>query len=219
MTSPTIKLYGYWRSTAAYRVRLALNIKQLSYSQESIHLVKNGGEQYSAKYQSLNPQGLVPTLVDNGFDIGQSLAILEYLEDRYPQNPLLPSVVTERALTRQLCQIIACDLHPLNNLRVLQYLSNKLNVEEATKTEWYHHWLALGFDAFEKLLKKHNSIGSYCLGGELTMADVCLIPQIYNANRFSFSLDAYPRLNEINQNCLKLVSFQDALPENQPDAV
>jgi len=214
-----IKLYGYWRSTAAYRVRLALNIKQIAYAQESVHLVKDGGEQHLPEFKSLNPQGLVPALVDDGKVISQSLAILEYLEEKYPQQPLLPNGLVERAIVRQLCQIIACDLHPLNNLRVLNYLSNDLNIEDAAKTKWYHHWLALGFDAFSEIVEKYGSNGSYCLGGELTMADVCLIPQLYNANRFGFSLEAYPRLKEINENCLKLTRFQDAVPENQPDAV
>jgi len=213
-----IKLYGYWRSTAAYRVRLALNIKQISYSQESVHLVKDGGEQHQPDYRSLNPQGLVPTLVDDGVTIGQSLAILEYLEEKYTQRPLLPSAPAERALVRQLCQVIACDLHPLNNLRVLKYLSNDLKVSDDEKTKWYHHWLDLGFKAFDSLLEKQDSGDSYCFGGELSLADVCLIPQIYNANRFGFSMDAYPRLNQINQNCLKLTRFRDAMPENQPDA-
>lgn len=214
-----IKLYGYWRSTAAYRVRLALNIKQVSYSQQSVHLVKDGGEQYKPEYQSINPQGLVPTLVDDGFAIGQSLAILEYLEEKYPQRSLLPVTPAERAVARQLCQIIACDLHPLNNLRILKYLSNELKISDADKSKWYHHWLAEGFGAFDKLLAKSDLTGPYCLGGELSMADVCLIPQIYNADRFDFSMDAYPRLQEIKQNCLKLTRFQDAIPENQPDAV
>ena len=214
-----IKLYGYWRSTAAYRVRLALNIKQVSYSQQSVHLVKEGGEQFKPEYQSINPQGLVPTLVDDGVAVGQSLAILEYLEEKYPQRPILPTTLTERAVVRQLCQIIACDLHPLNNLRILKYLSNELKISDADKSKWYHHWLARGFEAFDKLLPKSGLAGPYCLGGELSMADVCLIPQIYNADRFDFSMDAYPRLQEINQNCLKLIRFQDAIPENQPDAV
>jgi len=213
-----IKLYGYWRSTAAYRVRLALNIKQISYSQESVHLVKDGGEQNKPEYVALNPQGLVPTIVDDGVTIGQSIAILEYLEEKYPQRTLLPSETSGRALVRQLCQIIACDLHPLNNLRVLKYLSNELKVADEAKTKWYYHWLDLGFKAFDDLLSKHNSDESYCVAGELSMADVCLIPQIYNANRFGFSMDAYPRLKKINQNCLKLTRFQDAMPENQPDA-
>jgi len=214
-----IRLYGYWRSTAAYRVRLALNIKQVSYSQQSVNLVKDGGEQYKPEYQLINPQGLVPTLVDEGIAIGQSLAILEYLEEKYPQRPLLPVTPAERAMARQLCQIIACDLHPLNNLRILKYLSNELNISDDDKSKWYHHWLAQGFEAFDKLLSKNDLSGPYCLGGELSMADVCLIPQLYNADRFDFSMNAYPRLQEINQNCLKLTRFQDAIPENQPDAV
>lgn len=214
-----IKLYGYWRSTAAYRVRLALNIKQVSYSQQSVHLVKDGGGQHKPEYQSINPQGLVPTLVDDGIAIGQSLAILEYLEEKYPQRSLLPTTPVKRALARQLCQIIACDLHPLNNLRILKYLTNELSVSDDDKSKWYHHWLAQGFEAFDKLLAKNDLKGPYCLGGELSIADVCLIPQMYNAERFDFSMDAYPRLQKINQNCLKLTRFQDAIPENQPDAV
>lgn len=219
-----IKLYGYWRSTAAYRVRIALNIKQVAYSQESIHLVKEGGEQHKDEYKKLNPQALVPTIVDGGVAIGQSMAILEYLEEKYRIPALLPEGLIERSLTRQLCQVIACDLHPLNNLRVLQYLSNQFKIEESQKSKWYHHWLAIGFDAFERLLEQNESNGhvvdgKYCMGRELSMADVCLIPQIYNANRFDFSLDAYPRIKKINQNCLELTRFQDAIPENQPDAV
>ena len=214
-----IKLYGYWRSTAAYRVRIALNLKQIAYSQQSVNLIKNGGEQHSTQFRSLNPQGLVPTLIDGDLEISQSLAILEYLEERYPRSSLLPSISGERAIVRQLCQIIACDTHPLNNLRVLQYLSSELNVEDADKTKWYHHWLDLGFKAFEDLLRKHQIEGPYCFGTELTMADACLIPQIYNANRFNYSMDNHPLLKTINDNCLKLTRIRDAVPENQPDSI
>ncbi len=214
-----IKLYSYWRSTAAYRVRLALNIKQISYSQRAVHLVKDGGQQNEPEYRAINPQGLVPSIVHGDVKISQSLAILEYLEEKYPQKvPLLPNNLEQRALARQLSQIIASDLHPLNNLRVLQYLSNSLKISETERTKWYHHWLALGFDAFSEILAENNFSGPYCLGGELSMADVCLIPQIYNAERFGFSMEAYPRLVEINQACLKLERFKDAIPENQPDA-
>ncbi len=214
-----IKLYSYWRSTAAYRVRLALNIKQVAYSQHSVHLVKDGGEQHEAEYRDINPQGLVPTIVHGEVKISQSLAILEYLEERYPQKvALLPQNSQLRAFSRQLCQVIASDVHPLNNLRVLQYLSNSLKVSEKERMEWYHHWLTLGFDTISSLLNKKDISGPYCLGGELSMADVCLIPQIYNADRFGFSMASYPRLLEINQNCLKLERFKDAIPENQPDA-
>jgi maleylacetoacetate isomerase/maleylpyruvate isomerase len=214
-----IKLYSSWRSTAAYRVRLALNIKQVSYTQIPVHLVKEGGEQHKPEYSDINPQKLVPTMVDDGTVIGQSMAILEYLEEKYPQRPLLPTELADRALVRQLCQVIASDLHPLNNLRVIKYLTNELSVAEEAKDKWYHHWLEVGFDAFEKLLEKNGLSGPYCFGGELTLADACLIPQIYNANRFNFSLSQYPLLSEINENCLKLTRFQDAVPENQPDAV
>ncbi|MDQ7049244.1 MAG: maleylacetoacetate isomerase [Enterobacterales bacterium] len=214
-----IKLYSYWRSTAAYRVRLALNIKQVAYSQHSVHLVKDGGEQHEDEYRDINPQGLVPTMVHGEVKISQSLAILEYLEEKYPQKiALLPENIQLRAFSRQLCQVIASDVHPLNNLRVLQYLSNSLKVSEKDRMKWYHHWLTLGFDAFSSLLKEQNFSGPYCLGRELSMADVCLIPQIYNADRFGFSMASYPRLLEINQNCLKLERFKDAIPENQPDA-
>lgn len=213
-----LKLYGYWRSTAAYRVRIALNLKQVSYSQESVHLVKEGGQQHKPEYLELNPQALVPTLVDDGTTIGQSLAILEYLEDKYPTPALLPEDIKQKAIVRQLCQIIACDVHPLNNLRVLQYLQNNLSVSDKDKTAWYHHWIDKGFTAYEGILTKHNISGDYSLGEELSMADACLIPQIYNANRFGFSMDKFPRLNQINENCLKLERFQNAIPENQPDA-
>ncbi len=214
-----IKLYGYWRSTAAYRVRIALNIKQISYSQTSVNLIKDGGEQHAQPYRQLNPQGLVPTLVDGPAEIGQSMAILEYLEERYPKVPLLPEDSAKRALVRQLANTIACDVHPLNNLRVLQYLSNELSVADADKTKWYHHWLFLGFSAFEQLLEKHQFNGPYCIGGELSLADTCLIPQIYNANRFDYPMEKHPLLQSINENCLQLTRFQDASPESQPDAL
>jgi len=214
-----ITLYSYWRSTAAYRIRIALNIKQVAYTQQSVNLVRDGGEQHEAEYRNINPQGLVPSIVHGDVKISQSIAILEYLEEKYPQKvALLPKTLEQRAFVRQLCQIIASDLHPLNNLRVLQYLSNSLKVDEKQRMKWYHHWLGLGFDAFSSLLDKQGISGSYCLGGELSMADVCLIPQIYNADRFGFSMASYPRLLEINQHCLKLQRFKDAIPENQPDA-
>lgn len=214
-----IKLYGYWRSSAAYRVRIALNLKQISYSQEPVNLAKDGGEQHNPEYQLLNPQELVPTLVDEGVTLGQSMAILEYLEEKYPRMPLLPQDRVMRALTRQLCQIVACDIHPLNNLRVLQYLGNELSVTSDARQEWYHHWIRKGFQAYEALLQQNDIMGTYSLGEELSLADVCLIPQIYNAIRFDFVMDDFPRLMAINENCLKLERFLNALPENQPDAV
>lgn len=214
-----IKLFSYWRSTAAYRVRIALNLKQVAYTQEVVDLIKDGGEQYQPEYQAINPQGLVPALVDGDISIGQSMAILEYLEEKYPQPALLPKEISQRAFTRQLCQIIVCDVHPLNNLRVLNYLSNDLKISDDNKQQWYHHWLDKGFQAFDNLLEQKNIIGDYSLGEELSLADACLIPQIYNANRFGFCMDNFPRLMTINDNCLKLERFQNAMPDNQPDAV
>jgi maleylacetoacetate isomerase len=213
-----IKLYGYWRSTAAYRVRIALNVKQVSYSQSSVHLVKDGGEQNTPEFRALNPQGLVPTLVDGSTVISQSMAILEYLEEKYQKPALLPVDLNLRAIVRQLCQIIVSDVHPLNNLRVLQYLKNDLKVTDMAKTEWYHHWLRAGFTAFDGVLAQRGLSGTYSLGEELSLADACLIPQIYNAHRFDFPMEEFPRLMEINENCLKLERFKNAMPENQPDA-
>ncbi|TQV80263.1 maleylacetoacetate isomerase [Aliikangiella coralliicola] len=220
-----IKLYGYWRSSAAYRVRIALNLKQISYSQEFVHLAKDGGEQHKPEYKSVNPQSLVPALVDDTsatgqtVTIGQSMAILEYLEEKYPSPRLLPGAIEQRALVRQLCQIIACDVHPLDNLRVLKYLQNNLQVGEEAKMEWYHHWIRSAFTAYEQILAQHDFDGPYSIGEELSLADACLIPQIYNANRFNFPMDDFPKLAMINENCLKLERIQNAVPENQPDAV
>ncbi len=219
-----ITLYGYWRSTAAYRVRVALNLKKIEYSQVSVHLVKDGGEQHKEVYKNLNPQGLVPTLTDGDFTLSQSIAILEYLEEKYPEIPLLPNDLQLKAVVRQLCQVICADLHPLNNLRVLNYLSNDLTVSKDERTAWYHHWLREGFNAYENIvnqadLASQNNLNEYSIGGELTMADACLIPQIYNARRFDFCLDNFPRITQIEQKCLSLQCFRLSLPESQPDAV
>ncbi|MDH5433568.1 MAG: maleylacetoacetate isomerase, partial [Gammaproteobacteria bacterium] len=178
-----IKLYSYWRSTAAYRVRIALNLKQVSYSLVPVNLIKDGGEHKKPEYLQKNPQGLVPLLDDDGKLIGQSMAIMEYLEEKYSQVPLLPEDLRLRALARQLCQVIVSDLHPLNNLRVLGYLTENLKVSEEEKMKWYFHWMEKGFKAFDELLKNVQIEGDYCLGEELSLADACLIPQIYNANR------------------------------------
>ncbi len=213
-----MKLYGYWRSTAAYRVRIALHYKSIDFENISVHLVKDGGEQHAAEYRELNPQGLVPTLVDGDNRINQSLAILEYLEDMFPRNALLPSEPARKAQVRAVCQMIACDIHPLNNLRVLQYLTNEWNLDVQDKDAWYAHWIHQGFSALEKQLKAYAADGDYCFGEKVTLADLCLIPQIYNANRFNVLLDDYPRLQAINEACLQHPAFQKALPENQPDA-
>jgi maleylacetoacetate isomerase len=211
-----LKLYGYWRSTAAYRVRIALNLKQVAYENIAVHLVKEGGEQHQPEYRSLNPQGLVPLLVDGSLKLNQSMAILEYLEEKYPSPALLPSDRNERAQVRALCHTIACDIHPLNNLRVLQYLGGTLGVDEQARNDWYHHWIRQGFDAIEAQLTK--SAGQYCFGDQLTLADLVLVPQVYNANRFAVDLTPYPTIRAINERCLAVRAFVDAAPESQPDA-
>ncbi|MCE9685075.1 maleylacetoacetate isomerase [Shewanella sp. AS16] len=217
-----MKLYGYWRSSAAYRVRIALNLKGLEAEQVSVHLVRDGGEQHKADFASLNPQQLVPTLVvgegtDTPLVLSQSLAIIEYLDETYNDCPLLPAMSAERARVRAMALAIACEIHPLNNLRVLQYLTGPMGLDEAAKNSWYQHWIHEGFGAFEALLEQHA--GEYCFGDSITLADVCLVPQVYNAQRFNVDLSAYPNIMRIWTNCNKLPAFSQAAPELQPDAV
>ncbi|RYV02481.1 maleylacetoacetate isomerase [Shewanella sp. OPT22] len=216
-----MKLYGYWRSSAAYRVRIALNLKALDAEHISVHLVKDGGQQHTAEYSELNAQELVPTLVTEldgkPFKLTQSLAILDFLDDEYPNVTLLPQSHADKAIVRSMALLVACDVHPLNNLSILQYLSNKLKVDNDAKNAWYHHWVHKGFKAMESMLETHS--GKYCFGNEVTLADVCLIPQIYNAKRFNVSLAGYPNIERIWNECNKLEAFDKALPENQHDAV
>ncbi|WP_394133110.1 maleylacetoacetate isomerase [Shewanella maritima] len=215
-----MKLYGYWRSSAAYRVRIALNYKQLEAEHVSIHLVKNGGEQFSETFSALNPHHLVPALVDSNdheeFCLTQSLAIIEYLEERYPQLGILPERTEERAIVRAMAMSIACEVHPLDNLRVLQYLVNEMDVTEDNKMKWYHHWIHLGFSALEQQLEKYS--GCYSFGDSVTLVDICLVPQVYNAKRFNVDLSAYPNIVRVDQACNELAAFEHALPENQADA-
>ncbi|MGB0894422.1 MAG: maleylacetoacetate isomerase [Parashewanella sp.] len=217
-----MKLYGYWRSSAAYRVRIALNLKGLEADHVSVHLVKDGGQQHQADYVALNPQELVPTFIDNDADIGtevkltQSLAIIDYLDERYPDIGLLPTNIIDKALVRSMALLVACDVHPLNNLSILQYLSGELKLEDEAKSQWYHHWVHKGLKALEVMLSQHS--GQYCFGDKVTLADVCLIPQVYNAKRFNVPLDAYPNIVRIWDNCHQLKGFRDALPEAQADA-
>ena len=211
-----MKLYGYWRSSAAYRVRIALNLKGLRYESIPVHLVRDGGLQFSREYLSVNPQGRVPTLIDGDLTLGQSLAILEYLEEEYPAPPLLPVDAAGRAQARQIALAIACDIHPLNNLRVLQFLEHSLGLPQESRDAWYRHWIRDGLTAVEKLVAAN---GPYCLGDQLSFGDVTLIPQLYNAHRFNVPLDDCPRLLAIEQGCMKLPAFDDARPEKQPDAV
>ncbi|MGI2001205.1 maleylacetoacetate isomerase [Shewanella frigidimarina] len=215
-----MKLYGYWRSSAAYRVRITLNLKQLTAEHISVHLVNNGGEQHSEAYHQLNPSDLVPTFIDNNesgeINLSQSLAIMEYLDEKHPQQPLLPSNIEHRAIVRSMAQAIACEIHPLDNLRVLQYLVNEMGVSEADKMRWYHHWIHLGFAALEQQLSQYS--GRFCFGDTPSLADICLIPQVYNAKRFNLELAAYPNIVRIWDECHKLPAFVDAAPEQQHDA-
>ncbi|MBT7950740.1 MAG: maleylacetoacetate isomerase [Gammaproteobacteria bacterium] len=213
-----MKLYSYWRSSAAYRVRIALNLKGLEHEIVPVNMLKDGGEQLGDAYKQINPQGLVPTLVDGDITLTQSLAILEYLEEQYSRVNLLPGNIGDRARVRQFAQLTACDIHPLNNLRVLKYLKQGLNIADDAKDAWYRHWIMLGFEAFENSLVKAKSTGPYCLGAEVTLADLCLIPQMYNAHRFDVPLEAYPTLCAIEQACLELDAFKQASPEKQIDA-
>lgn len=211
-----MKLYGYWRSSAAYRVRIALHLKKLSFDSIPVHLVKNGGEQHSADYVELNPTHLVPSFVDENITINQSLAIIDYLDEKFPKNSVYPANLITKMQVKALSYDVACEIHPVNNLRVQQYLVNELGATEVQKLAWSHHWMALGFAAIEKKLAE--SAGLYCFGNEVTLADICLIPQVYNAVRFKLDMSPYPLINAVVENCNKLPAFIDALPENQPDA-
>lgn len=211
-----MKLYSYFRSSAAYRVRIALNLKGLPAEIVPVHLVKNGGEQHSAEYRQLNASELVPTLIDDTFALSQSLSILEYLDEKYPEPALLPKQIQQRALIRAFSQNIACDIHPLNNLRVLQYLQNVFALSEGEKSTWYKHWIELGMRSLEAQLTESN--GQFCFGEQATFADCCLIPQVYNAKRFNIDVSAFSKIESIYQHCMTLDAFQQAAPEAQIDA-
>lgn len=210
-------LYDYFRSTAAYRVRITLNLKGLGYQQAPINLLK--GEDGSAGYRAVNPQGLVPALAVDKTVLQQSLAICEYLDEVEPEPPLLPGDPLQRAQIRALAQMVACDIHPVNNLRILKYLTGELGISEAQKLNWYRHWIDQGFRPIEQMLEKTAPDGPFCFGNRVTLADICLVPQIYNARRFELDLNPYPRIVAIEQHCLNLETFDRARPENQPDAV
>lgn len=212
----SLELYTYFRSSAAYRVRIALNLKRLSYRPRFVHLAK--GEQHQPEYHEINPQERVPALVDRGTVFTQSLAIIEYLNDAYPEPPLLPRRRDERAYVRALAQIIACDIHPLNNLRVLRYLEHTMGQDEAARIAWIRHWIREGFEAFEAQLARHESSGLFCFGDTPTLADICLTPQVFNARRFCCELSEFPRIRAIDENCQALIAFRDAAPEQQADA-
>lgn len=213
-----IKLYTYFRSSAAYRVRIALNLKGLPFESIPVHLLRDGGVQHTPDYARVNPARLVPTLVDGGLTLGQSLAIIEYLEEIYPQPALLPADAPARARVRMLGQAIACEIHPLNNLRVLQYLEHELKMDASARANWYRHWITLGFTAMEAVLDNTPGTGTYCHGEQPTLADCCLVPQVANARRFDTPLAAFPHIVRIEAACMALTAFQRAAPQAQPDA-
>jgi len=213
-----VVLYDYWRSSASYRVRIALNLKGLSYEQKSVHLVRDGGEQNKPEYKAINPQGLVPTLVDADVVLTQSMAILEYLDEKYPQPALLPGDVTDRARVRAMALVIACDVHPLNNSSVTGYIGKTLQQGPEAVNRWYCHWITRGFTALESLLENSDTNGTCCFGDEPGLADICLVPQVYNAERFNCDMAPYENIRRISGYCRGRKAFTMAAPENQPDA-
>ncbi|HEX7047543.1 MAG TPA: maleylacetoacetate isomerase [Gammaproteobacteria bacterium] len=213
-----MELYTYFRSSAAYRVRIALNIKQLEAEHRFVHLVRDGGEQHHHGFHKLNPQERVPVFVDGGKPIAQSMAIIEYLEEIHPNPPLLPGDTADRAWVRSLANLVACDIHPLNNLAVIQYLQREFDIDDAAKTKWFHHWMNEGFKALEAILAKDPRVKTYCYGNKVSMADLFVVPQVYNAKRFDLDMSAYPTISRINEACLQLDVFKRAAPENQRDA-
>lgn len=216
--SGKLRLYGYWRSSAAYRVRIALNLKGLAYESVSVHLIRDGGEQHQPEFLAVNPQGLIPVLTDGGRVVRQSLAIIEYLDELHPEPPLLPANARDRARARAMALTVACDIHPLNNLRVMQYLEKDMGAAEQQRLDWMRHWMDVGLSSLEAQLVDHPSTGEFCEGEEPGLADCCLIPQLYNARRFDLDVSAYPTLQRIEANCNALQAFRDAAPEAQPDA-
>ncbi|TKC89598.1 maleylacetoacetate isomerase [Trinickia terrae] len=213
-----MKLYSYFRSSASYRVRIALNLKNLPYEYVPIHLLRSGGEQLTPEYRQLNPDALVPTLVDGDAVLQQSLAIVEYLDETHPNPPLLPRSPIDRAYVRGLALQIACEIHPINNLRVLKYLKHGLKVEEEAKNAWYRHWIEAGFGTLEGRLASDARTGAFCFGDAPTLADVCLVPQVFNAQRFNIDTQRYPTIQRIYDHAMQFDAFKRASPGQQPDA-
>jgi len=218
ITSKKLVLHNYFRSSAAYRVRIAMNLKGLDYEYLSVHLTREGGMQFKDTYTALNPQQLVPLLDDDGFQLSQSLAIIEYLDEKYPAIRLLPDSLQGRARVRQLTLVIACDIHPLQNLRVLKYLTGKLALTEENKAEWIKHWLELGLAALEADLARAPTRGKFCFGDTPTMADCALVPQLFSAARFNVDMQPYQTLRSIYETCEALPAIAAAHPARQPDS-
>jgi maleylacetoacetate isomerase len=218
VTIGPLKLYSYWRSSAAYRVRIALNLKGQPYEIAPVHLLRGGGEQHAPEFAEINPQEFVPVLLHGGRMLRQSMAIIEYVDETWPEPALLPVVARDRQRARAIAQMIACDIHPLNNLRVQQYLEKTLGLDEAARQEWGRHWIGAGLDAVEAVLADNPSTGTFCEGDIPTLADCCLVPQVYNAKRAGLDLAKWPYIRRINAACAELDAFQAARPEIQPDA-
>jgi maleylpyruvate isomerase len=213
-----MKLYGFFRSSASFRVRIALNLKQIACEQASVHLRRGGGEQLQAAYKAINPQALVPALEDNGRTLTQSLAIIEYLDEQYPDPPLLPKDPADKALVRSMALLVACEIHPIQNLRVLTYLKNTHGQTDEQVNRWAQHWIDLGLTALEQMIADQTKRGRFCFGDRPTLADIAVVPQLANARRFGCDLAKYPVLLEIEKSCMALAAFADATPEKQPDA-
>jgi maleylpyruvate isomerase len=209
-------LHDYWRSSAAFRVRIGLRLKGLEAERRFVHLAR--GEQRAPDYKAKNPQGFVPLLEDGPRTLTQSLAILEYLEETHPEPPILPSDPAERAWVRAVALAVACDIHPLNNLRVLQYLKREFGADEAARDKWYAHWVAEGLAPIETMLAARPGPGPFCLGAEPTLADICLVPQVFNARRYHVPLEPYPLIRAVTEACLARPAFDLAQPAKQPDA-
>ena len=213
-----MKLYSYFRSSAAYRVRIALNLKGLAYEYAPIHLLRDGGQQLKPEYRELNPDGIVPTFVDGDDVLTQSLAIIEYLEETHPEPALLPGTPLDRAFIRSIALQVACEIHPVDNLRVLKYLKHTLKVGDEAKDAWYRHWLESGFESLEKRLANDPRVGKLCFGDTPTLADLCLVPQVFNARRFNIDMSRYPTIERIADHAAQIDAFARAAPGQQPDA-
>ncbi|AOK25165.1 maleylacetoacetate isomerase [Burkholderia ubonensis] len=213
-----MKLYSYFRSSASYRVRIALHLKQLPFDYVPVHLLRDGGQQLKDEYRALSPDSLVPTLVDGDAALQQSLAIVEYLDETHPEPPLLPKAPIDRAYVRSIALQIACEIHPLNNLRVLKYLKHMLQVPEEAKNDWYRHWIEAGFATLEARLANDPRTGKLCFGDTPTLADICVVPQVFNANRFAIDTSRFPTIQRIYDHAMTLDAFKAAAPGAQPDA-
>lgn len=213
-----MKLYSYFRSSASFRVRIALALKGIAYDYAAVHLLQDGGQQFATGFKAMNPAALVPVLDDDGTILTQSLAIIEYLDETRPEPPLLPGGAADRARVRAIALAIACEIHPLNNLRVLGYLKKSLGIDEEKRNDWYRHWVETGLATVEALLAGDPRTGVFCHGDVPTLADICLVPQIFNAQRFKARLDHVPTVMRIHEHCLTLPAFAGSVPSLQPDA-